>query len=101
MRTKKDFEKMAKDFNNTINGKMGVAFLDAVFEFMERNEFEHNICNVLYESEKERIMFFTDHILNNNGFIFVECITDGRSILLTANKKEFMQVLLEFIKKRR
>lgn len=100
MRTKKDFEKIAKDFYNSTNGKMGVAFLDAIFKFMEKHEFEHNVCNVLYESEKERIMFFTDNILNNNGFIFVECFTNGKSMLLTGNKEEFMQVLLEFINKR-
>ncbi len=100
MRTIKDFEKIAKDFYNSIDGKMGTAFLGAVFDFMVRHEFEHNIYNLLYETEDVRIMFFTDHIFNNNGFIFVEFITDGRARLLIANKKVFIQGLLEFIKKR-
>ena len=72
MRTKKDFNLIHDDFNKAIYGKVGTEFFNAVFKFMRKHHFQHNVQKLLLENDTWFIMLFTDHITNDVGIIYIE-----------------------------
>ena len=92
MRTKEQFDEIANDFLITVCGKTGGAFFVAILEFMDKHKFQNKIINHLYESERECIYFFTDHLLNDVGIVTVE-VFDKQFICYVGSKKEAQDII--------
>lgn len=92
MKTKEQFENIQIDFRNTINGKSGDAFAEAIIQFMNRHKFQSPTVSCLHESKTGNIMFFTDHPFNDIGFIFIE-MYDMQSAFYVGSKTEAKMIL--------
>lgn len=75
MKTLKQFEEMAPEFRNTLKGYKGelrTEFFEAVELFMSDHDFEEPIASILYEEADGTVIFFSDHPLNDSGFVYQE-----------------------------
>jgi len=96
MRTKEDFNLIHNDFNKTIYGKAGTDFFNAVFKFMRKHHFEHNVQKLLLENDTWFIMLFTDHIANDVGIIYIENKkTRPLAFSLVEDKHAFIQKFID------
>ena len=92
MKTKEQFAKIETHFRDAINGKSGEEFMIAVINFMTEHKFENNIIVTLHRSNTGNIMFFTDHYLNDTGFVFIE-IYDTLSAFFVGSKAEAKKII--------
>lgn len=95
MRTKKDFEMIADDFYYSTHRKTGIEFMVAVYDFMERHNFEHKFSNIIYENGTACVTLITDNIFNTVGFVYIEFYDDdSKRGFMVADKNEFIRDFL-------
>lgn len=98
MKTLKEFEEMAVDFRDTLEGNIGTAFFNAAFRFMSDHHFENHTVCILYEGDGGKVLFFTDHPLNDAGFVFMEVydVKSGACIMsmIRAESKAKTKILI-------
>lgn len=75
MKSFNDFEKMFKDFSKVIANNLesdSVELLIDLMHFMEKNDFECKVIRNFYDDDDLKVMFITDDIHNNNGYVFLQ-----------------------------
>lgn len=92
MKTKKEFEDIVVDFRDALNGTAGDAFTYAVLSFMKKHKFEQNVMICLHDSFAGATLFFTDHYMNDIGFVFVD-LKCGLSAIYVGSKTETKRML--------
>ena len=73
MKTVQDFEAIIDEFRNTVEGKVGKAFIDGALIFMKKHHFEQEVIKKVYEDDDILVTCLTDNVENEVGIFIIEC----------------------------
>lgn len=92
MKTLHDFEQLCPSFKDAVVGKQGTEYIAAVDEFMTTNQFEQHINSHIFEDDNFGIWFFTDHVKNECGIMFIEEFGKGGGLLACTREKMYKTI---------